>query len=117
MISRKTITAVIGIVSAVLAFFSEQFGLSIDPVAVMAGLASIVTYVLLEGKLDIKRVGSQIGKFKDLKFWLAFISAILVAVNEALGLKLPVEAIVAVLTVIMGFLFKAEFKKATTTTK
>jgi len=110
--SRKTITAVIGIIGAVLAFFSEQFGLSINPVAVMAGLVSIVTYVLLEGKLDIKRVGSQIGKFKDPKFILAFISAILVAVSEAFGLELPVEAIVAVLTVIMGVLFKVEFSKA-----
>jgi len=68
--------------------------------------------VLLEGKLDIKRVGSQIGKFKDPKFIIAFISAILVAVSEAFGLELPVEAIVAVLTVIMGVLFKAEFNKA-----
>lgn len=110
--SRKTITAAIGIIGAVLAFFSEQFGLSINPVAVMAGLASIVTYVLLEGKLDIKRVGSQLGKFKDPKFWLAFISAIIVAASETFGLALPVEAIVAVLTVIMGVLFKVEFKKA-----
>jgi len=110
--SRKTLTAAIGIVGAVLAFFSEQFGLSIDPVAVMAGLSSIVLYVLLEGKLDIKRVGSQIGKFKDPKFIIALISTILVAVSEAFGLELPVEAIVAVLTVIMGVLFKAEFNKA-----
>lgn len=110
--SRKTITAIIGIIGAVLAFFSEQFGLSIDPTAVIAGLSSIVLYVLLEGKLDIKRVGSQIGKFKDPKFWLAFISAILVAVSETFGLELPVEAIIAVLTVIMGVLFKVEFLKA-----
>jgi len=110
--SRKTITAVLGLIGAALAFVSSEFGLSIDPTAVLAGLSSVVLYVLLEGKLDIKRVGSQIGKFKDVKFWLAFISAILVAANETFGLALPVEAIVAVLTVIMGVLFKVEFKKA-----
>ena len=113
--SRKTLTAALGIIGAVLAFFSEQFGLSINPIKVMAGLSAITLYLLWEGKLDIRRVGSQIGKFKDPKFWLAFISAILVAASEAFGLALPVEAIVAVLTVIMGVLFKAEFKKIETT--
>lgn len=109
--SRKTITAALGLIGAVLVFVSNEFGLSIDPTAVLAGLSSVVLYVLLEGKLDIKRIGSQIGKFKDVKFWLAFISAILVAVNEAFGLALPVEAIVGVLTLIMGVLFKVEFVK------
>jgi len=113
--SRKTLTAALGIIGAVLAFFSEQFGLSINPIKVMAGLSAITLYLLWEGKLDIQRVGLQIGRFKDPKFWLAFISAILVAVSEAFGLALPVEAIVAVLTVIMGVLFKAEFKKMTPT--
>ena len=115
--SRKTITAALGIIGAVLAFFSKQFGLSIDPVAIIAGLSAITLYLLREGKLDIKRIGSQIGKFKDPKFWLAFISAILVAVSETFGLALPVEAIIAVLTVIMGVLFKVEFNKMTPTTK
>ena len=113
--SRKTLTAALGIIGAVLAFFSEQFGLSINPIKVMAGLSAITLYLLWEGKLDIRRVGSQIGKFKDPKFILAFISAILVAVSETFGLALPVEAIIAVLTVIMGVLFKAEFKKMATT--
>ena len=72
-------------------------------------------YILLEGKLDIQRVGSQAAKFKDPKFWLAFISVILVAVSETFGLALPVEALIAVLTVIMGVLFKVEFKKIATT--
>ena len=113
--SRKTITAALGIIGAVLAFFSEQFGLSIDPVAVIAGLSAITLYLLWEGKLDIRRVGSQLGKFTDPKFICALISTILVAVSETFGLALPVEAIVAVLTVIMGVLFKAEFKKIATT--
>jgi len=69
-------------------------------------------YVLFEAKLDLKKLSMQIGRFKDPKFILAFISAILVAISEAFGLELPVEAIVAVLTVIMGVLFKAEFSKA-----
>lgn len=110
--SRKTLMSVLAVIGAVLAFFSEQFGLALDSTAVLAGVAAILCYVLFEAKADLKRVGSQIGKFKDPKFIITFISAVLVAVSEAFGLELPVEAIVAVLTVIMGFLFKAEFKKA-----
>jgi len=110
--SRKSLMSVLAVIGTVLAFFSEQFGLTLDSMSVLAGVTAILCYVLFEAKSDIKRIGSQIGKFKDPKFIIAFISAILVAVSETFGLELPVEAIVAVLTVIMGILFKAEFNKA-----
>lgn len=109
--SRKTITAVLAVIGAVITFFAEEFGLSINPVAVVAGMTAVVLYVLFEAKLDLKKLEAQIGRFKDPKFWLAFLSAMLVAANEAFALNLPIEAIVSVLTVIMATLFGVEFKK------
>jgi len=110
--SRKTILAVIAVFGAALTVFQQQFGLSIDPTAVIAGLTAIVLYGLFEAKLDIKRITSQAGKFRDPKFWMAAISSLLVAVNEAFGLNLPTEIIISVLTMIMGLLFKASFSQA-----
>ena len=106
--SRKTIMAVLGVVGTVLVFLKEQFGLAIDATAIVAGLAAILLYVLFEAKLDIQRITAQSSKFKDPKFWLAFASALVVAVNESFGLNLPVEIIVTVLTAIMGLLFKKD---------
>jgi len=109
--SRKTLLAVIGVLTAILAFFSEEFGLNLDAQAVMAGLLVVVLYVLFEAKLDLRRFKSQAGRFKDPKFWLAFISVLLGALNEQFGLNLPAEAIIAVLTLVMSILFKVDFKK------
>jgi len=110
--SRKTILAIIAVFGAALTVFQQQLGLSIDPTAVVAGLTAIVLYGLFEAKLDIKRITSQSGKFKDPKFWIAFISPILVAANESFGINLPIEVIVTVLTMILSALFGASFKKA-----
>ena len=109
--SRKTIMGIIAVLGAVLNFFQDQFGLAIDTTAVIAGLTAILLYILFEGKLDIKRIGTQAGKFKDPKFWAAFVSAMLVAVDAAFELNLPVEAIVSVIAIIMSLLFKADAKK------
>ena len=110
--SRKTILAIIAVFGAALTVFQQQLGLSIDPTAVVAGLTAIVLYGLFEAKLDLKRLTTQAGKFKDPKFWIAFISPILVAVNEGFGLNIPIEVIVTILTMILSALFGASFKKA-----
>ncbi len=112
--SRKTIIAVIAVIGAVLTFFSKEFGLSIDPTAVVAGMTALVLYILFEAKLDLKKIKAQSGRFKDPKFWLAFLSAVLVAVSESFGLNLPIEAIASVLTLVMSTLFGVEFQKAKT---
>ena len=109
--SRKTILGIIGVLGAILVFFQTQFGLAIDTTAVVAGITVILLYVLFEGKLDIQRIGSQSAKFADPKFWAAFVSALLVAVDGAFELNLPVEAIVSVIAIIMSILFKADAKK------
>ena len=110
--SRKTIMAILGVIGAILVFFQQQFGLTLDATAIVGGLTAIVLYVLFEAKLDLKRIVGQVGKFKDPKFWLAFISALLVALQSAFGWNLPIEAIVSVLTVIMSILFAKDFAKA-----
>ena len=113
--SRKTMMSVLAVIGAVLAFFSEQFGLALDSTAIMAGVTATLVYVLFEAKADIKRVSmrisGQLGRFKDPKFIIALISTVLVAVAEAFGLDLPTEAIVSVLTILMTFLFGKEAVK------
>ena len=113
--SRKTLLGIIAVLGAVLTVFKEQFGLAIDATAVVGGLTVIILYILFEAKLDFKRVSGQFGKFKDPKFWLAFISAVLVAANNGFDLNLPIETILTVLGIIMSLLFGVDNKKLSTT--
>ena len=103
--SRKTIGYIVALLGVVLTFFQKQFGLNLDPTAVAAGVGAILTYILFEAKLDLKALTSQPGKWGDPKFWITFISAALAGVEAQFHLGIPVEAIVSVLTVLVGFLF------------
>jgi len=109
--SRKTLTAVLGIIGAILVFLKGTFGLDLDAAAITTALGVILTYVLFEAKLDIAKVGPQLGKWKDPKFWVTFIATILTALNGAFGWSLPIETINAVLGVILAVLFGWAFKK------
>ena len=109
--SRKSLFAIIGVIGAVLAYVAKEFGLSVDIGVVMAGFISVLVYIFGEFKLDLQRFHRQLGRFKDPKFILAVISVFLTALNENFGTGIPVEAVIAVLTVIMGLLFKAEHDK------
>ena len=104
--SRKTLLGILAVIGAVLTFFKDQFGLNIDPTAMIAGISAVLLYILFEAKLDILRIKLQSSKWKDKKFWLAFISALLTALESAFHWGIPVEIIVSALTVIMGILFK-----------
>lgn len=110
--SRKTLMAILGILGAILAFFQAQFGLSIDSTAFIGAIGIIVGYILFEAKLDFKRIQQGIAKFKDPKFWLAFVSAILVAINEAFGWNLPIEIILTVVGFLLSLLFGKDFIQA-----
>ena len=103
--SRKTILGIIGVIGAILTVFADQFGLAIDATAAIAGLTAVTLYILFEAKIDLKRIGDQAAKFKDPKFWLALVSALLVALSEGFGWNIPVETIVSVLTLLMSILF------------
>ncbi len=106
--SRKTILTVTAVFGAVLAVFVAEFGLSINATALAAGLGSVLYWVFREGKEDLKKIGAQCARFKDPKFWLTVISAFISALATA-GINLPIspEIIIAVLTAIVGILFKA----------
>jgi hypothetical protein len=111
--SRKTIFTVLAVIGSVLTVFAQTLGLSIDPTAVLAGVASVLLYVFGEAKADLAKI-SQPDKWKDPKMYLAAISAGLAGLAAA-GVELPIspELIIAVLTAIMGILFKpVEIAKA-----
>jgi len=109
--SRKTIGFIVAIVGAILVAFQEQFGLSLNPAQVAAGIGAILTYVFFEAKLDLKALTSQPDRWKDPKFWLTVLSALLAVVEQTFQFGIPVTEVVAVLTLIVGILFKAQFSK------
>jgi len=109
--SRKTIGIIVALMAVVLTFLQEQFGLSLDPAAVAAGIGAVITYIFFEFKLDIKAAAAQPGKWKDPKFWITFISAALAGVEAQFHLGLPIEAIVSIATLLVGLLFGQKFKK------
>ena len=106
--SRKTIFAILGVLGAVLGFIGKEFGLSIDPSAVIATLVVAMVYIFGEAKVDLSRLRQQAHKWTDPKFITALAMTILVQVNSAFGLNLPIELIIGILTVILGVLFKKE---------
>ena len=109
--SRKTLMFILGLLGAFLTFFGTQFGLAIDSTAMIGGLTVISLYIFSEAKLDIQRVGQQAAKFRDPKFWLAFVVAILTELNASLGLNLPIEVIQTFLGLLLAWLFGSEYKK------
>ena len=104
--SRKLLVGILGVIGALAAYFTQAFGLSVDGGVVFAGLTAVLVYVLYEWKKDRDRIGLQAGKFKDPKFWIAIISVLLGALKESLGLNIPADTIILILTFVMGILFK-----------
>jgi O-antigen/teichoic acid export membrane protein len=111
--SRKTILTVTAIVGAILGVLVSTLGLSINATALATGLAGILYWVFKESKADLKNLSDQSTKWRDPKFWLTVITAVVTALATS-GVNLPVspEIIIAVLTAIVGILFKV---KATAT--
>jgi len=109
--SRKTIGYVITILTTILVVLQDSFGLTIDPAGAAAGIGAVLTYIFFEAKLDLKAIAAQPGKWKDPKFWITVISAVLAAVEQTFQLGIPVAEVIAVLTMIVGVLFKVQFNK------
>ena len=107
--SRKTIMVFVAVIGAILGVFGTTFGLTLNPTAVAAGLAAVLVYVFFEAKADIARVVGQAARFKDPKFWLIVIAAVVSALGSA-GVTLPIspEVITAILAAIVGILFKTK---------
>lgn len=96
--------AVFGSAGAVL---SQEFGLTVQLGSAVVGLGSIAVYLFGEAKNDLNRMATQKAKFKDPKFWISVVAAVVAGLGTA-GVNLPVspEIIVTILTVIVGILFK-----------
>lgn len=109
---RKSLLKWIGFLGAVLAWLGKQFGLTIDPAVVMAALASIVVYVGGEAALDAKRFEAQIGRFKDPKFIIAFLTMLFAVIQQSFGIELPAETIIMIVTFVLGLLFGKDLIKA-----
>lgn len=110
-ISRKTIGFIVTILTSILVVFQQAFGLTIDPISAAAGVGAVLTYIFFEAKLDLKAIAKQPGKWKDPKFWLTVLSAVLAAIETTFQLGIPVAELVSGLTFLVGILFKVQFNK------
>jgi len=46
----------------------------------------------------------KVGKLKSRKFWMAVVTALLIVLNDGLGLELPTEAIMTVAGVVIAYI-------------
>ena len=111
---RKIIMLIIGLLGVVLAYFRDQFGLSgLQLEAVLIALVPIGVYIFGEAKSDMERIkkslAEQSKKWVDPKFIVGLVAAIIVWVNQAFGLNLPIEIIVTALTFILGLIFRKDY--------
>jgi len=107
--SRKTLLTILAVLGAILGVFGTTFGLTLNATALVAGIGAVLVYVFFEAKADCARIKAQVARFKDAKFWLTVISAVLAALQSSgITLPIPAETIIAVLTAIVGVLFKAQ---------
>lgn len=104
---RKWILVLLGVFGAAGAVVSSEFGLTVQLGSAVVGIGSILVYVFGESKNDIARMAAQKDKWKDPKFIVSVLAAIVAALGTA-GVALPVspEIIVTILTLIVGVLFK-----------
>jgi uncharacterized membrane protein YeiH len=106
MSTKTTVFTILAVVGAALGVFSTALGLTIDPVKILAGVAGILVYVFGALKTDIAGLNQPL-VWKDPKVWITAITAILASLTSA-GVVLPIspEIIIAVLTALLGILFK-----------
>jgi len=110
--SRKFLLTFIAVLGAILGVIGSTFGLTLNGAAAAAGLGAVLLYVFFEAKADRDRLRAQVGRWKDPKFYLALVSAVLAELAQQ-GVELPVspEIIIGVLTAIMAVLFKTQAAK------
>ncbi len=106
MSTKTTVFTILAVVGAALGVFAKALGLALDPVKLLAGVAGILVYVFGSLKTDAAAIDQPL-VWKDPKVYLAAVQAALAALTSA-GIVLPIspELIIAVLTAIMGVLFK-----------
>jgi hypothetical protein len=113
--SRKTIAVFVAVIGAILGVMASTFELSINATVLAVGIAGVLVWVFGEAKADLAKIGAQIGRFKDPKFLLTMINAIVTALGTAEVIPAVLaESIIAVLTLIIGILFKTDQRLAKT---
>lgn len=103
---RKTILIVLAVLGAIAFTIKEQFGLAINLAGLVTFLTVAAAYIRGEAARDVEALRQQSSKWTDPKFWVAMASAIVTALNDSLGLKIPIDIINMLLLAILGFLFK-----------
>jgi uncharacterized membrane protein len=106
--TRKWIFTILAVLGAAGAVISAEFGLTVQLGAVVAGIAAVLVYVFNEAKADRDRIKAQAGKWTDPKFVITLVSAIVAALAQEITLPVSPEIIIAVLTAIVGILFKTK---------
>ena len=97
---RKWIMFVVAFLVAAIGFLKNQFGL-----IGIAALAAALTYIAGEFLNDVKRIGSQVSKFKDPAFWIAAIGSIFPVLNQYLfGGKVSQEMAMAIIGAVIPIL-------------
>jgi len=107
--SRKLIFAILAVLGAAGAVISTEFGLTVKLGSVVFGITAIAVYLYGEAKADLDALAAQKAKWTDPKFIITLISAIIAVLPQA-GINLPIspEMLIAILTAIVGILFKAK---------
>lgn len=111
---RKTLMFIVALLGAVLAFLQAEAGLVINASAVAAAAVAVVVYLFGEAKNDLARIKQKIfqeHKWKDPAFWISLVAAILPVLNSSLGLEIPVETIIGILTALVGLIFANRNRK------
>jgi len=109
---RKTIMVVLAVIVAILTTIKTEFGLAINLAGLITFVAVAAAYIKGEAARDFKAIQQQSSKWTDPKFWTVMVSAIATALNDALGLSLPIDIINVILLAILGFLFKKKVATA-----
>lgn len=113
--SRKTIFTVAAVLGAAVGTLATLFELSVNGGVLAVGITGALVYIFGEAKADLAKIGAQAARFKDPKFWLAFISGVVTLLGVS-GTIAPAvaDSLIAFLTLIIGVLFKSDPRLAKT---
>jgi dipeptide/tripeptide permease len=110
---RKIISAVVAILTVLIAFLNKEFGLALGATAALGSLAAAVMYILGEARNDMARMkqvlNRQKNKWLDYAFWITLLTELSPILNELFKIKLSegtINAIGLIVATILGVIFK-----------
>jgi len=111
---KQVVMMLVGVVTAVIVFFKDTFGLEIDPAVVLTGIGPAAAYIFGQLKNDLSRLKAGLyvdRRFADPKFWAALIAAILPVIAETFGIELSASIAAGIAGTIMSILGGLFWKK------